>query len=162
MTAYRRVYDSRHLQADCQEPGSAPEPYARQSSMGYLYFLTVRIRYVAADARDGDFWGGWVEEGKCSTFLRIRQPIDRKCWWRPRDLSRRRACMRGGVRAECRQMVANTTSRSPLTAVFTRTTDQRPTTHPCVCGCVCGCRDHFQQLRPRDDLELGPSRPSVD
>jgi len=24
--AYRRVYDSRHLQADCQEPGSALEP----------------------------------------------------------------------------------------------------------------------------------------
>ena len=24
----RRVYDSRQLQADCQEPGSAPEPYA--------------------------------------------------------------------------------------------------------------------------------------
>jgi len=24
-----RVYDSRHLQTDCQEPGSAPEPYAR-------------------------------------------------------------------------------------------------------------------------------------
>ena len=33
----RRVYDSRHLQADCQEPGSAPEPYVRQSSMSYLY-----------------------------------------------------------------------------------------------------------------------------
>jgi len=29
MAAYRRVYDSRHLQADCQEPGSAPEPCAR-------------------------------------------------------------------------------------------------------------------------------------
>jgi len=29
VAAYRRVYDSRHLQADCQEPGSAPEPYAR-------------------------------------------------------------------------------------------------------------------------------------
>jgi len=39
MAAYRRVYDSHHLQADCQEPGSAPEPYARQSSMGYLYLL---------------------------------------------------------------------------------------------------------------------------
>jgi len=26
---YRRVCDSRHLQANCQEPGSAPEPYAR-------------------------------------------------------------------------------------------------------------------------------------
>jgi len=37
MATYRRVYDSRHLQADCQRPGSAPEPYARQSSMGYLY-----------------------------------------------------------------------------------------------------------------------------
>jgi len=28
MAAYRLVYNSRHLQADCQEPGSAPEPYA--------------------------------------------------------------------------------------------------------------------------------------
>ena len=37
MAAYRRVYDSRHLQADCQEPGSAPGPYARQSSTGSLY-----------------------------------------------------------------------------------------------------------------------------
>jgi len=26
MIAYRRVYDSRHLQADCQEPGSVQEP----------------------------------------------------------------------------------------------------------------------------------------
>ena len=40
MAAYRRVYDSRHLQADCQEPGLAPEPYARQSSMGHLYLFT--------------------------------------------------------------------------------------------------------------------------
>jgi len=29
MAAYRRVYDSHHLQADCHEPGSAPEPYVR-------------------------------------------------------------------------------------------------------------------------------------
>ena len=28
MAAYRRVYDSRHLQADCQELGSAAEIYA--------------------------------------------------------------------------------------------------------------------------------------
>ena len=39
MVAYRRVYDSRHLQADCQEPGSDPEPYSPQSSVGYLYLL---------------------------------------------------------------------------------------------------------------------------
>ena len=37
MAAYRRVYDSRHLHADCQEPGSAPEPYARY---GLPFFLT--------------------------------------------------------------------------------------------------------------------------
>jgi len=29
MAAYRRIYDSHHMQADCQEPGSAPEPNAR-------------------------------------------------------------------------------------------------------------------------------------
>ena len=29
MAAYRQVYDSRLLQADCQERGSAPESYAR-------------------------------------------------------------------------------------------------------------------------------------
>ena len=43
MAAYRRVYDSRHLQADCQEAGSAPEPFARQSSIGYLYLFS-RLR----------------------------------------------------------------------------------------------------------------------
>ena len=37
MAAYRWVYDSPHLQADCQALGSAPEPYARQSSMGNLF-----------------------------------------------------------------------------------------------------------------------------
>jgi len=40
MATYRRVYDSRHLQADTREPELATEPYARQSSMGYLYLLT--------------------------------------------------------------------------------------------------------------------------
>jgi len=39
MAAYHRVYDSRHLQADCQEPGSAPEPYALRSITGYLYLF---------------------------------------------------------------------------------------------------------------------------
>ena len=41
MAAYRLVYDSRHLHADCQEPGSAPGPYARQWSMGYLDLFTL-------------------------------------------------------------------------------------------------------------------------
>jgi len=46
MAAYRRVYDSRHLQADCQQPGSAMEPYARQSSIGYLYLFSELIRAI--------------------------------------------------------------------------------------------------------------------
>jgi len=47
MEAYRRVYDSRHLHADCQEPGSAPEPYARQSSMGYLYLNLLTLTMLS-------------------------------------------------------------------------------------------------------------------
>ena len=34
-----QVYDSRHMQADCQQPGSALEPYTWQSGMGYLYLF---------------------------------------------------------------------------------------------------------------------------
>ena len=41
MAAYRRVYDSRHQQADCQEPESAPEPYGLP-----LPFLINRYRNV--------------------------------------------------------------------------------------------------------------------
>jgi len=53
MAAYRRVYDSRYLQADCQEPGSAAEPCARQSSMGYICIdrLTELWFYVPLDTR---------------------------------------------------------------------------------------------------------------
>ena len=32
---------STYLQADCQEPGSAPETYAQLSSMGYLYLFAM-------------------------------------------------------------------------------------------------------------------------
>jgi len=44
MAACRRVYDLRHLQAGCQEPGSAEEPYAQQSSMGYIAYLYLFYR----------------------------------------------------------------------------------------------------------------------
>jgi len=36
MAAYRRVYDSHHLQADCQEPGSALEPYTIEYGLPFL------------------------------------------------------------------------------------------------------------------------------
>jgi len=41
MAAYHRVYDSRHLQADCQEPGSTPEPYARSRVWATFTFTLV-------------------------------------------------------------------------------------------------------------------------
>jgi len=41
MPAYRLVYDSRHLQADCQEPGSAPEPYVTSQVWATLYLLLI-------------------------------------------------------------------------------------------------------------------------
>jgi len=47
MAAHRQVYDSRHLQADYQELGSAPEPYVRQSNIGYLYFLLLIIYVIS-------------------------------------------------------------------------------------------------------------------
>jgi len=49
MAAYRLVYDSRHVQADCQEAGSAPEPYARQS---VEYWLRLLLQYVQAARTD--------------------------------------------------------------------------------------------------------------
>jgi len=37
MATYHQICDSHHLLADCQELGSALEPYVRQASLGYLY-----------------------------------------------------------------------------------------------------------------------------
>jgi len=64
MAAYRRVYDLRHHQVDCQEPGSAPKPYAQWLSMGYLYLFYI-------NKHDDLTWyknqvTGWV---KSSRFL---------------------------------------------------------------------------------------------
>ena len=55
MAAYRWISDSRHLQADCQEPGSAPESYARQSSMGYLFAVLKKKRWEGFAEKEGLF-----------------------------------------------------------------------------------------------------------
>jgi len=47
---YRRVYDSRHLQADCQEPGSAPEPHARNRNLtSYITQPAVGVTALPCD-----------------------------------------------------------------------------------------------------------------
>jgi len=43
MAAYRWVYDSRHLQADCKEPGSALDTYARYRVRLPLPFTSVCV-----------------------------------------------------------------------------------------------------------------------
>ena len=44
MAANRRVYDSRHLQADCQEPGSAPEAYMLGNRVWATFLLSILPR----------------------------------------------------------------------------------------------------------------------
>ena len=70
MAAYRRAYDSLHLQADCQEPGSTPEPYARQSSMGYVYVFTCKYRVVSCSHRIS-----FLDCGRCTWFERISMAV---------------------------------------------------------------------------------------
>jgi len=43
MESNSRVYDSRHLQADYKEPGSAPKPYARNRVRATFIFY---IKYM--------------------------------------------------------------------------------------------------------------------
>jgi len=43
MAAYHQVYDSHHLQADFQEPGSAPEPYTRYRVWATFYLITIAL-----------------------------------------------------------------------------------------------------------------------
>ena len=55
MAAYCRVYDSHHLQSDCQEPGSAQEPYAWYRVWATFTFLhgcnqqTDRPHYICSN-----------------------------------------------------------------------------------------------------------------
>ena len=53
MTAYRRVYDSHHLQADRKEPGSAPEPYTLGNrvwaTFTFLTIILLRVTVIVAE-----------------------------------------------------------------------------------------------------------------
>jgi len=54
MAAYRRVYDSRHLQADCQEPGSAPNP-----TLGNRVWATLHMVHTIKAVTRIYFRGCW-------------------------------------------------------------------------------------------------------
>ena len=76
MAAYRQVYDSRHLQADCRKQGSAPEPYALQSRMGSLYLYL----YIIDNARVGCGAGLMQRSGvRPSVSLSHHSPAALRC-----------------------------------------------------------------------------------
>ena len=52
MAAYHQIYDSHHLQGDCQEPGSGP-------SMGYVYLFIVRVCVYAVDCQQVLEYTAW-------------------------------------------------------------------------------------------------------
>jgi len=81
MAAYRRVYDSRHLQVDCQEPGSAPEPYDRPSYATYVC-VCVRVCVCVLGCRAGCYSQvtglAWAYPTSCSSLL-TASLIIRRC-----------------------------------------------------------------------------------
>ena len=70
--AYRRVYDSHHLRAGCQEPGSAPEPYARQPTYGLRStFLHPSLQELTNPAKERRHGG--------SEYRRLHTPLLTVC-----------------------------------------------------------------------------------
>ena len=59
MAAYRRVYDARHLQADCQEPGSG----VRNPTLGNLvwadFLQSTYINFVAVSSKAQSKLNSW-------------------------------------------------------------------------------------------------------
>jgi len=43
MAAYRRVYDSRHLQADCKEQGSAPDKLGNRVGLWATFTFLIQL-----------------------------------------------------------------------------------------------------------------------
>jgi len=71
MAAYHWVYDSPHLQADCQAMGSAPEPYAWQSSMGYVYLL-----HHSSNSSSSDMERNWWRRGVVASSVRRMNKVN--------------------------------------------------------------------------------------
>ena len=79
MAAYRRVYNSPHLQADCQAPGSALESYARQSIMGYLLTFFNTIEWQLADWLTWGFRVRWPRHWLAAQVKWVSGPWHRAC-----------------------------------------------------------------------------------
>jgi len=55
MAAYRRVYDSRYRQADCKEPGSAPEPYTLGNRVWVTFYTRDRNFFTNVENINAQF-----------------------------------------------------------------------------------------------------------
>ena len=69
MTAYRRVYDSHHLQADCQEPGSALEPNQSVYSPVNTHIWTISVNPTLGNRVWATFTFCTVTDHVSLTFL---------------------------------------------------------------------------------------------
>ena len=72
MAAYRRVYDSRHVQADFQEPGSVPEPYTLDNRVWAAFFYGHTMR------KQGSCLDKEIMQGTMSGARRRKRP--RAAW----------------------------------------------------------------------------------
>jgi len=85
MAAYRRVYDSCHLQADCQEPGSAPEPYTLGSrvwaTFTFLRCYTAKPSAIPLTGEPKDRWQRRRAGGKYGR--KTKATHTRTGWWPP-------------------------------------------------------------------------------
>jgi len=81
MAAYRRVYDSCHLQADCQEPGSVPETYAFGTRVwATLTFLDL-VDALVPPGREGSIDSILMHSQSTSASTKAwRKASDRTLW----------------------------------------------------------------------------------
>jgi len=64
MAAYRRVYDSRHLPADCQEPGSASNPMLGNRVWATFAFLLCVL--AVSSVANQRLWELSFKKAKCN------------------------------------------------------------------------------------------------
>ena len=89
MAVYRRVYDSRHLQADCQEPGSAPPMLGNRVWATFLLQRGGRGKREEKGSGEGKEkkrrGKGWKEWGRdltdqCQTASYARAAVESTCF----------------------------------------------------------------------------------
>jgi len=107
MAAYRRVND-------CQEPGSAPQPYARYSSTGYLCLILYSHRRHRAAAGVRTVARSFPRKSRCQSDASVAASIDR-----PTDAAARRDRGRETIASSLPLLLLRRRVRSPVSRITT-------------------------------------------